>query len=986
MSQLTTSIAGLKKAFLASSNHRHKKLYSRSIRAFVITLLLIAPMIAPREQIAQDNCVKDIPSGCFVQANRDIAFMIDASGSMALRGQTYNLQLEGVIRAISDSTVIPRNGTIAVSVMTFNEVVNLAVPLTEINREQDAQEIVATLETLKCPDVTSQQAPCPLGATRYAGVIQVANIELSQARNANPKPGVRRAFFMSTDGGPVDLSDALLRVEQARNSATVLGIPFEMDVVLVGLDTQSEEFKINKDIVDQLVVPKPTSNLPGQTFAINAGECNQDGAALDNSDCERQANEFAEITRDIVRGGVPAIKLAVSSDADTAPNTPPPAGGELSFRQAIEQANCNGGSAVISLDSGLAGKTIHLTSPLPALISPDITINGCSGENCEPGITLDGGGQVSDGLVIRSNRNVIRGLKIVNFTHAGIVIGVDCSEDAVGHNVIEQNTLENNAQGILVLGDEENERNLISRNNISLITPASDALPMALIDLGGDGPTANDAGDGDSGPNTLLNFPDSMTVAVNGDTVTVTGNLKSPPASGATVEIFAVTSFRVVQGNIATDAVKFLGQTDVDANGNFTAADLTPSPTGIYTATVTDHLGIDNEKDKSSNTSELMADSADTPLPKPAASFPSSISVGDVNLNTSKSVPVTITNTGAAPLSVTDCALGACSPPVNVTNVFTIGDCPTAPINPGQTVTINVTFTPTVCGETTICLSLQTNDPKNPQIIVVLTGTGVSTANAVIQGGVNTLTFKRVAARGTPRSNPETQTFTITNAGCSALTLQSPTLTRGGQTDDSGTFSVVPQGSQTSFPVTVGAGNSVTFAVRFNPVIPKVAGSQPGVKDLLPADITDTLTIQVSAGNPLTLTLRGRVKKGVKLIDPTSPGANPLVTICRSGNEFVVEFSVWDANTDVSRATFQFRNGSGAAIGDTISVDLTQAIRDRNIQTGQSFTVTQKFTGANDNSNVASVRVTVFDGGASSAAVSGSIGSACNSTSSRIKR
>ncbi len=986
MSHLTTSIAGFKKAFLTSSNHRHKRLYGRSIRAFVIALLLFAPMIAPREQIAQDNCVKDIPKGCFVQANRDIAFMIEASSSIAQRGQTYNVQLEGVISALSDSTIIPRNGSVAVSVMLFNEIVNLVVPLTEIESEEDAQNIIATLETFKCPDVGSQQVPCPFGITRYAGVIQVANTELSQARNANPKSGVRRAFLMSTDGGPIDLSDALLRVDQANITAGDAGIPFEMDAVLIGLDTQSEEFNITKNVVDQLVIPKPTSNLPGKTFVINAGECNQDGAAADSPDCERQANEFAELTRDIIRGGVPQIQLAVTSDVDTSPNTPPPAGGELSLRQAIEQANCNGGSTVITLDSGLAGKTIHIRSPLPALISPDITINGCSGTDCAPGITLDGDGQISDGLVIRSNRNVIRGLKIVNFTHAAIIIGVDCPEDAVGHNVIEQNTLENNAQGILVLGDEENERNLISRNNISLTTPASDAPPMALIDLGGDGPTANDAGDGDTGPNTLLNFPDSMTVVANGNTVTVTGKLNSPPASGATVEIFAVTSFRVLQGRIVTDAVKFLGQADVDDNGDFTAEDLAPSPTGIYTATVTDHLGINNEKDKSSNTSELMADSAETPLPQAAASFPSSISIGDVNIGTSKTVPVTITNTGSAPLSVKDCTIGACSAPVNITNGFTIGNCPTAPINPGQTVTINVTFTPTTCGETVICLSLQTNDPKNPQVTVVLTGTGVSTANAVIQGGVTTLTFKRVAARGTPRSNPETQTFTVNNMGCSALTLQSATLTRGGQTDNSGTFTVVPQGSQTSFPVTIGVGNSVTFAVRFNPVIPKVAGSQPGVSDLLPADFTDTLTIAVSAGNPVTLSLRGRVKKGVKLINPTNPGANPLVTICRSGNEFVVEFSAWDANTDVSRATYQFRNGSGGSIGDAISVDLNQAIRDRNIQQGQSFTITQRFTGANDNSNVATVQVTVFDGGGSSAAVSSSIGSACSSTSSRIRR
>ncbi|MGA9771930.1 MAG: hypothetical protein WBV94_23060 [Blastocatellia bacterium] len=979
--------ACFKKAILSSSNRRQKKLYGRSIRAFMIALLMAAPMIAPREQIAQDTCPKEIPPGCFVQANRDIAFLIEASDSIAQRGQTYNVQLEGVLSAINDPTIIPRNGSVAVSVILFNEIVNLVVPLTEINGEEDARKIAATLETLKCEDVGSQIVPCPVGDTRYAGVIQVANVELSQARKANPKPGVRRAFLMSTDGGPLDLSDALVRVEEARNFAASDAIPFEMDVVLVGLDNQSEEFTISKNIVDQLVIPKPTSSLPGETFVINAGECNQDGAAAESPDCQRQANEFAELTREIIRGDVPAIQLAVNSDADTDPDTPVQEG-EISLRQAIEQANCNGGSAMITLDSSVAGKTIRLTSALPALISPDITINGCSGEDCAPGITIDGGGQIRDGLVLRSNRNVIRGLKLINFTNVAIVIGIDCPQDAVGHNVIEQNTLENNGEGILVLGGEENERNLISRNNISRIAPSSEAPPtsLALIDLGGDGPTANDAGDADSGPNTLLNFPDSMTVTATADKITVTGKLNSSPASGSTVEIFAVTGFRLFEGRIVTDAVKFLGQADVDDSGGFTAADLAPSPTGIYTATVTDHLAFNNEKDKSSNTSELMADSADTPLPQATASFPSNAAFGSVNLNVPKTVTVTITNTGSAPLSVKGCAIGACPVTPNSPEVFKVSSCPTGPVNPGQTATVDVTFTPTVCGVANSCLFLQTDDPKNPQITIALTGSGVSSGGVAIQGGVNTLTFKRVAARGTPRSNPETQTFTINNAGCDAITLQSATLTRGGQTDNSNTFTVVPQGAQTGFPLTVGTGSSVTFAVRFNPVIPKVAGSQAGVSDLLPADITDTLTIQVSAGNPLTLTLRGRVKKGVKLINPTNPGANPLVTICRSGNEFVVEFSAWDANTDVSSATYQFRNGSGGSVGDIITVDIAQAIRERNIQQGQSFTITQRFTGANDNSNVASVQVTVRDGGASSTAVSSPIGSACSSTSSRVRR
>lgn len=952
----------------------------------MIALLLATPMIAPRKQIAQDTCPKEIPQGCFVQANRDIAFLIEASSSIAARGQTYNIQLEGVIRTLRDSTIIPRNGSVAVSVLLFNETVNLVVPLTEIESEEAAQNIIATLETLKCEDLQSQQVPCPSGLARYAGVIQVANTELIQARNAHPKTGVRRALLLSTDGGPLDLSDALLRVDQANQLALLAGVPFEMDVVLIGLDDQSEEFKIAKNAVDQLVIPKPTSDLPGKTFVINAGDCNQAGADGSGPDCERQADEFAEVTRDIVRGEVAAIQLFVNSDKDTDPNAPVQEG-NTSIRQAIERANCNGGSAVITLDSALADKTILLTSPLPALISPEITINGCSGTDCAPGITIDGGGQIGDGLVIRSNRITVRGLKIVNFTHAAILIGVDCPQDAVGHNLIEQNTLEDNANGILVLGGAENDRNLISRNDISRTTPASDAPPIALIDLGGDGPTGNDEGDTDTGANTLLNFPDSLVVEADGDTVTATGHLNSPPTSGATVEIFAVTGFRIVNGRIVTDAVKFLGQADVDADGDFTAEDLTPSPTGVYTATVIDHLGLNNERDKSSNTSELMDDSAATPLPQAAAGFPSSVSVGDVNIGLSKTVPVTITNAGSAPLSVTGCTIASCVAPPSSTTAFTIDDCPTAPINPGQTVTINVTFTPITCGETNACLSLETNDPKNPQITVTLTGNGVSTANAVIQGDVNTLTFKRVAARGTPRGNPETQTFTISNKGCAALTLQSAILTRGGQTDNSGAFTVVPQGTQTGFPVTVGVGGSVTFAVRFNPVIPRVTGSQqPSVSDLLPADITDTLTLQVSAGNPVTLTLRGRVKKGVKLINPTNPSASPLVTICRSDNEFVVEFSAWDSNLDVSRATYQFRNSSGSPIGAAISVDLGQAISGRNIQPGQSFTVTQRFTGANDNRNVSTVQVTVFDGSGSSTAVSSSVGSACSSTSSQLKR
>src|SRR5262249_35141530 len=154
---------------------------------------------------------------------------------------------------------------------------------------------------------------------------------------------------------------------------------------------------------------------------------------------------------------------------------------------------------------------------------------------------------------IRSNRDVVRGLRIINFTRAGIAVTPSCPADNISRNLVERNVLENNPTGVLVSDqktaprDGFNERNTISRNNISRAAPPNDPPAPALIDLGGNGPTPNDTGDVDEGPNTLLNFPDSLSVASSGaGTVTITGQVSGPTVSGATVELFAVTASHVV--------------------------------------------------------------------------------------------------------------------------------------------------------------------------------------------------------------------------------------------------------------------------------------------------------------------------------------------------------------------------------------------------------------------------------------------------------
>ena len=122
------------------------------------------------------------------------------------------------------------------------------------------------------------------------------------------------------------------------------------------LELASQEFADSKARVDQFVTPKPTDDLPGATFAINAGECNQPGAVFDSANCQSQAAQLADIARDVIRTGVQPIEIVVNTEADTPPGAP--IGQTVSLRQALEAAACNGGDASISFASALAGKTI----------------------------------------------------------------------------------------------------------------------------------------------------------------------------------------------------------------------------------------------------------------------------------------------------------------------------------------------------------------------------------------------------------------------------------------------------------------------------------------------------------------------------------------------------------------------------------------------------------------------------------------------------
>ena len=115
------------------------------------------------------------------------------------------------------------------------------------------------------------------------------------------------------------------------------------------------------------------------------------------------------------------------------------------------------------------------------------------------------------------------------------------------------------------------------------------------------------------------------------------------------------------------------------------------------------------------------------------------------------------------------------------------------------------------------------------------------------------------------------------------------------------------------------------------------------------------------------------------MIDPNDPSRSPAVSLCRSGNDFITQFSIYDSNQNVDRAEFQFMDSAGRIVGQVINVaGLDQAVAARNLATGQSFTIVQRFTGAADNKQVVNVQVRVFDkDGASEAVLSSAVSSNC---------
>lgn len=163
--------------------------------------------------------------------------------------------------------------------------------------------------------------------------------------------------------------------------------------------------------------------------------------------------------------------------------------------------------------------------------------------------------------------------------------------------------------------------------------------------------------------------------------------------------------------------------------------------------------------------------------------------------------------------------------------------------------------------------------------------------------------------------------------------------------------------------VSLPLGGSQRLRVRFNPLIPTLTGKTTGLSanQVLPEEIHSRLSITTGVTQPQTIDLTGSISPAVRLIHPIDPRLDPLVTINQSGDEFIVEYTIFDPNLDVMVAQYEFLDSNNKILQPTSNIDFGDTIKQAGIVKGQALRVIQRFLNASTLPQTARVRVRVFD-------------------------
>jgi hypothetical protein len=206
------------------------------------------------------------------------------------------------------------------------------------------------------------------------------------------------------------------------------------------------------------------------------------------------------------------------------------------------------------------------------------------------------------------------------------------------------------------------------------------------------------------------------------------------------------------------------------------------------------------------------------------------LSFGSVTVNATTTQSLTLTSTGASPVTVNSVAITGAG--------FTIvgGSLPVT-LNPTQSTTLQVQFDPTSPGAASGQLAISSNSASGNAAVVNLSGTG-TTATSPQTSPLLTISAASLSFGNVTVNTATTQSLTLTSTGTSPVTVNSAVVAGAG-------FTIVGG----SLPVTLSPTQSMTLQVQF---LPTVAGAGSGQITISSNSSTGSTTVVALNGTSTT--------------------------------------------------------------------------------------------------------------------------------------
>jgi hypothetical protein len=238
------------------------------------------------------------------------------------------------------------------------------------------------------------------------------------------------------------------------------------------------------------------------------------------------------------------------------------------------------------------------------------------------------------------------------------------------------------------------------------------------------------------------------------------------------------------------------------------------------------------DTDEPTYETQSLAAAATVGLPKAAVT--AALNFGSVCVGSTVFLPVTVTNTGAAQLTIFSVAIGGGSSPG-----LSVLPSPSLPqtIAVGASLTFKIAFNPgaSQSGPISGSIVVTTDDPGNPVQSFPITG---SAGTPLVTLASSALDFGGVATDDRTSPYFADRTLTIGNSGTCSFNLSSLAIAGPNAPGD---FSIV---GAPALPVSIAAGSGLTLTARFNPSAPggRSAALSVGTSDLAHPTVSVALT------------------------------------------------------------------------------------------------------------------------------------------------